>query len=66
MSRKEEIVDVARDLLERDGPEGVTMQAIADRLGIRSPSLYKHVANRHEVEVALLARGFREQASAFC
>lgn len=65
MSRKEQIVDVARGLLEREGPEGVTMQAIADQLEIRSPSLYKHVANRRAVEIELLTRGFTEQAAAF-
>lgn len=65
MSRRDEIVDVARELLEADGPECVTMRAIADRLGIRAPSLYKHVADKRELEVALIARGFAEQAEAF-
>ncbi|MDH3682635.1 MAG: TetR/AcrR family transcriptional regulator [Acidimicrobiia bacterium] len=65
MSRKEQIVDVARQLLEADGPGGVTMRAIADRLEIRAPSLYKHIADKHELEVALIARGFAEQAEAF-
>lgn len=65
MNRKEQIVDVARQLLEAGGPDGVTMQAIAERLEIRAPSLYKHIANKHELEVALIARGFAEQAQAF-
>lgn len=65
MSRRDQIVDVARDLLETQGPDGVTMRAIADRLEIRAPSLYKHIADKHELEVALIARGFTEQAAAF-
>jgi AcrR family transcriptional regulator len=65
MSRKDQIVGVARQLLEGDGPEGVTMQAIAEQLEIRAPSLYKHIASKHEVEVALIAIGFTEQAAAF-
>ncbi len=65
MSRRDQIVDVARDLLETQGPDGVTMRAIADRLEIRAPSLYKHIADKHELEVALIARGFTEQATAF-
>ncbi len=65
MSRRDQIVDVARDLLETHGPDGVTMRAIADRLEIRAPSLYKHIADKHELEVALIARGFTEQAAAF-
>ncbi len=65
MSRRDDIVDVARDLLESHGPDGVTMRAIADRLGIRAPSLYKHIRDKHDVEVALIALGFVEQSTTF-
>jgi AcrR family transcriptional regulator len=65
MSRKDQIVDVARQLLEEHGSDGVTMRAIAERLEIRAPSLYKHITDKHEVEVALIAQGFIEQAQAF-
>lgn len=65
MNRKDQIVDIARQLLEQHGPEGVTMRAIADRLEIRAPSLYKHIADKHEVEVALINQGLVEQAEVF-
>ena len=65
MSRRDEIVEVARRLLETEGPDGVTMRAIAAQLEIRAPSLYKHITDKHELEVALIARGFGEQAEAF-
>jgi AcrR family transcriptional regulator len=65
VSRKEQIVDAARQILETEGRHGVTMRAIADLLEIRAPSLYKHIADKHEVEVALITRGFVEQADAF-
>ena len=65
MSCKEQTVDVARAPLEADGPGGLTMRAIADKLEIRAPSLYKHIADKHELEVALITRGFTEQADAF-
>lgn len=65
VSRREEIVAAARTLLEAQGPEAVTMRAIAVQLGIRAPSLYKHIANKRELEVALIAEGFTEQAEAF-
>lgn len=65
MSRRNEIVSVARRLLERDGPDGLTMRAIAAEMGIRAPSLYKHIADKHELEVALMTDCFVEQARAF-
>ena len=40
------IVDAGRDLLELGGPAKVTMQAVAGRVGVRAPSLYKRVRDR--------------------
>jgi AcrR family transcriptional regulator len=45
----EAIVTTARDLLETEGPEGLTMQAVAGRVGVRAPSLYKHVRDRQQL-----------------
>lgn len=65
MSRRDEIVDVAGQLLERDGADGLTMRAIAAELGIRAPSLYKHITGKRELEIALLAKALEQQAEAF-
>ena len=35
-----DIVAAGRELLEAGGLDAVTMQAIAERVGIRAPSLY--------------------------
>ncbi|WP_127474178.1 TetR/AcrR family transcriptional regulator [Microbacterium sulfonylureivorans] len=40
------IVDAGRDVLELGGAAKVTMQAVADRVGVRAPSLYKRVRDR--------------------
>ncbi|MFC1415527.1 TetR-like C-terminal domain-containing protein [Streptacidiphilus cavernicola] len=45
------IVAAGRDILESGGREGLTMQSVAQRVGVRAPSLYKHVRDR----AALLA-----------
>jgi AcrR family transcriptional regulator len=63
--RAQEIVAVARELLEQDGSEGLTMRRVADRLGIRAPSLYKHLPDKQALEAALISAGFEEAAELF-
>ena len=64
-SRAREIVAVAREVLEREGPGALTMRRIAEVLGIRAPSLYKHVPGKEALEVAIVIAGFEEAAAAF-
>jgi AcrR family transcriptional regulator len=52
---REAIVAAASRLLEQGGLEAVTMAAVAEVVGVRGPSLYKHVPNR-----ALLIRAVAE------
>src|SRR4051812_46187376 len=63
--RAKEIVDAARELLEEEGLEGLSMRRLADRLGIRAPSLYKHFAVKQALEAALISDCSEEQAEAF-
>lgn len=61
-SRFQEMVAVARELLETEGPDALTMRRVAACLGIREPSLYKHCRSREELLAALVASGMRELA----
>jgi AcrR family transcriptional regulator len=63
--RAREIVEVARELLETEGPDGLSMRRIADRLRIKAPSIYKHLPDKQALEAALISAGFAEWAGVF-
>ena len=60
--RAQEIVATARDLLEHEGPRALSMRRVAERLGIRAPSLYKHLPDKQALENALISIAFAELA----
>lgn len=60
VTRREQIVAEARGILERDGIDALTMRSLAGAMGIRAPSLYKHVRDREEIELLLTEVAFRE------
>ena len=43
------IVAAGRELIEHGGLDGLTMQAVAQRVGVRAPSLYKRIRDRREL-----------------
>ncbi|TYB48055.1 TetR/AcrR family transcriptional regulator [Actinomadura chibensis] len=47
------IVAAGRELLEAGGQRRLTMQSVAEKVGVRAPSLYKHVANRSALLTAV-------------
>lgn len=51
------VVAAAAELADEVGLPNVTMGAVADRLGVRPPSLYKHVASQADLQrrIAVLA-----------
>ena len=63
--RAREIVDAALELLEEEGPEGLSMRRLAERLGMRAPSIYKHLPDKQALEAAIISVGFELQADAF-
>ena len=62
--RTRDIVVAARGLLEAVGWESVTMRDLAERLGIRAPSLYKHVPGKAALAAELTAVALAESGSA--
>ncbi|MGO4617547.1 TetR/AcrR family transcriptional regulator [Nocardia sp. 2YAB30] len=63
-TRREQITREARRLLEEEGLEALTMRRVADAVGIRAPSLYKHVPDKTALEALVVADGFAELAEA--
>lgn len=63
-SRRDEIVREARSLLEAEGPEALTMRRLAARLGMRAPSLYKHIPDKDTLEAAIIAQALGEVGDA--
>jgi len=58
--RRAQIVAAARQLLEHEGRDALTMRAVAGRLGIRAPSLYKHFPDKAALESAIIEDGLIE------
>ena len=63
--RARAIVAAALDLLEEEGADGLTMRRLADRLGIRAPSLYKHLPDKAALEAAMISAGLEQWAASF-
>ena len=61
--RKEEILDVAEDLLLTRGYSAFSYQDIAERLGIKKASLHHHFATKEDLGVALCDRFLAQNQS---
>jgi TetR/AcrR family transcriptional regulator, tetracycline repressor protein len=47
---RRQIAEAALALLDEQGVSGLTMRALAQRLGVQAPSLYNHVAGKAELQ----------------
>lgn len=63
--RQHDILATARRIFEAEGPDALTMRRLADEIGIKAPSLYKHVADKAALEARLIEIGFTEMAEQF-
>lgn len=59
-STSERILDAAEDLFAEKGYSATSLGDVADRVGIRSPSLYNHFRNKEALYEAVLARLLRD------
>ena len=53
-ARVQEIVDAAFAILDDEGADALTMRRLADELGMRAPSIYKHFPDKAHLEAALI------------
>lgn len=58
------VVDAALALLDEAGPDAVTLAAVADRVGVRSPSLYRHVDGLDGLREQMAVRVAQDLAAA--
>jgi AcrR family transcriptional regulator len=57
------VVRAALEVLDCAGPEGLTLKAVADRVGVATPSLYKHVRGLAELRRLMALRILDEAAT---
>jgi AcrR family transcriptional regulator len=58
--QRDDLLSAATNLLEREGPEGLSMRELARRLGVSAPSLYFHVESRDDLFREIIVRGLEE------
>ena len=51
---RETIIETARRLIERDGEENLSLAQLAAELGIKAPSLYRHIASKNALFQAVV------------
>lgn len=59
---RQAVVDAALELLAESGIDGLSMRALADRLGVKAASLYWHVRDKQQV-LELLAEALLDRVS---
>ena len=62
---RREILDAAWEIARRDGLAAVTLREVAERIGMRSPSLYSHFDSKNAIYDAMFAESWLELSVAF-
>lgn len=53
-----DLIDAAEAVIEADGMEALSLRALAARLGVTHPAVYRHYRDRDALLAAVLTRGF--------
>lgn len=62
---RERLLEAARDLLAEHGVEGVTLRAVADRLGYTAPAIYAHFGDKQGLMRAIMMDDFARLGRSF-
>ncbi len=64
-TNREQIIATAWELIERDGAADLSLATVAAALGIRAPSLYRHVASKEALLAGVNALTWQQLAEAY-
>lgn len=56
---RERVLDVALELLEQEGPDAITLRAVAGAVGVSHMAPYRHFKDKEALLAALAERGFK-------
>ena len=60
-----EIVEAACRIIESKGAAGLSLQEVAQAVGVKTPSLYNHISGKKDLLRAVVERTFRELFEAY-
>ena len=59
-TNREAIIKTARELMERDGLDNLSLSSVASTLGIKAPSLYRHIKNKGALLHAVIEHTYQD------
>jgi AcrR family transcriptional regulator len=62
---RREILEAAWDIARRKGLAAITLREVAERIGMRSPSLYSHFDSKNAIYDAMFAEAWQDLSAAF-
>ena len=62
--RAREIAAAGKELLDQEGPDGLSMRRLADRIGVTAPALYRYYPDKATLEDAIISEAHWELGDA--